>query len=55
MKKVKKENDLIDELGSVHRGGPTLAEINDTFPSDHELSLREAAKSRPLQGNCARI
>ena len=43
MKKVKKENDLIDELGGVHRGGPTLAEINDSFPSDHELSLRQAA------------
>jgi len=43
MKKVKKENDLIDESGQVHRVGPSLAKINDTFPSDHELSLRQAA------------
>jgi hypothetical protein len=43
MKKTKKANDLIDEAGIVHRAGPSLAEINDIFPSDHELSLREAA------------
>jgi hypothetical protein len=43
MKKTKKANDLIDEAGVVHRAGPSLAEINDIFPSDHELSLREAA------------
>ena len=43
MTKKTKTNDLIDELGNVNRGEPTLAEINDTFPSDHELSLRQAA------------
>ena len=43
MKKTKKANDLIDEAGVVHRADPSLADINDIFPSDHELSLREAA------------
>jgi len=43
MTKKTKTNDLIDELGNVNRGEPTLAEISSAFPSDYELSLREAA------------